>query len=783
MAQVPYDGGAPTVAPETRTPDDYQHIDAKPEQFGGLLAKGEQQLGAGTEKAAENVFDISQFRGKVNVDYAGNNYIDARNKLLYGDPTQPKVGPDGNPVLGPDGKPMPDTGYMGLEGRAAADQRESVLDNLRKLREQGRADLKSPQEQLEYDNQTRRIYAEAEGHIGVHAEQQWKQWAGGVNKSGAQLSLESYLRNLDNGTEMAHHARDFINYRVQEAQIRFGDTPQVIEATVAGAKQELLKAQVDAVGVHNPKQAIDILEKNRNIAGTQYDDMYNRLRGRFDHQSGVDFVEGQLGRSVDPQIRMLQQIGQRYGISPEYLSRTRQIETGNNPNQRSPTGAEGPFQFIKSTAAQYGVTNPYDFEQAADGAARLARDNKNHLSVSLGRPPSDAELYLAHQQGWFGAWKLLQNPTARAGDLVGDHAIAVNGGNPNAPASQFTEKWNNRFNAVPAQRALDPKSHADIMAAVMNNPNLSDQAKAAGLAHVSQFFQVENARTTDQDRLQRQQEQERKRLSDDTENTVLKDLYSDKPVTTVTSIVQNDHLTREAKERMIGVATRANRGEPLAHVSHDTTVDLINRMRLPADDPSRITDNKPLYDALIAGKLNKADFDWLQKQQTEARSPDGERLAERKKLFMHGVGPIIDKSDPLSQYTDHAGRLKTYEFEFDLDRKIDQYKKEGKDPFDLFNPAKPDYMGKPEALEPYKKRYGASLEDVTADKSGTARPGAPAAPAKFDINQVKSLAELQQAYRDHKIEQWQAQQFAIEKGWAGRKLQPGRIPEPADIRQ
>lgn len=154
--------------------------------------------------------------------------------------------------------------------------------------------------------------------------------------------------------------------------------------------------------------------------------------------------------------------GKKYGISPDYMARTFQIESGGNPNAyNAQSKAAGPFQFVPSTGAKYlNGASPFDVAGSADAAARLAADNKASLTKTLGREPTDAELYIAHQQGAVGAAKLLANPNARAGDLVGNSAIAANGGNPNAPASAFTSLWTTKFNggvgkAIPAE-AVSP---------------------------------------------------------------------------------------------------------------------------------------------------------------------------------------------------------------------------------------------------------------------------------------------------------------------------------------
>lgn len=136
----------------------------------------------------------------------------------------------------------------------------------------------------------------------------------------------------------------------------------------------------------------------------------------------------------------------QYGLPSGYLNRTMQIESRGDVNAVNPnSGAAGPFQFISSTARQYGLDNPHDLRASADAAARLARDNASVLRSRLGRDPTAAELYLAHQQGAGGAAKLLANPNARAADLVGKKAVEWNGGRPDMTAQEFANLWLRKF--------------------------------------------------------------------------------------------------------------------------------------------------------------------------------------------------------------------------------------------------------------------------------------------------------------------------------------------------
>lgn len=143
---------------------------------------------------------------------------------------------------------------------------------------------------------------------------------------------------------------------------------------------------------------------------------------------------------------LLRSFEERERLPAGYLARIRSIESADGRNTFNPkSGAAGDFQFIPSTARQYGLKNPYDLSESADAAARFTRDNMQYLQNKLGRTPTAGELYLAHQQGAGGAYKLLSNPDTPAGQLVGNKAIAWNGGDPNAPAMQFANKWVSKF--------------------------------------------------------------------------------------------------------------------------------------------------------------------------------------------------------------------------------------------------------------------------------------------------------------------------------------------------
>ena len=145
----------------------------------------------------------------------------------------------------------------------------------------------------------------------------------------------------------------------------------------------------------------------------------------------------------------------QYGLPAGYLARTYQIESGSGANLYNPLSkAAGGFQFIPSTAKQYGLKDPYDLVQSADAAARLAADNRAALQKAGIESPTAAQLYLAHQQGASGANKLLGGADTKATDIVGEKAVLWNAGKTSMTGPEFAERIMAKFEGTtPAVQA------------------------------------------------------------------------------------------------------------------------------------------------------------------------------------------------------------------------------------------------------------------------------------------------------------------------------------------
>lgn len=170
-----------------------------------------------------------------------------------------------------------------------------------------------------------------------------------------------------------------------------------------------------------------------------------------------------------------------HALAPDYLTKLVSIETGGtfDPNSfNKGSKASGLGQFIPGTWKSYGNgASPFDPGANLDATARLTIDNAKTLRNALGREPTQGELYLAHQQGATSAAKLLQNPDARAFDIVPPRNVvsnlpgALRGQASGMTAGQFASLWTNRFgDAGSAFAAAPQQAPAAVGGAVASVP-------------------------------------------------------------------------------------------------------------------------------------------------------------------------------------------------------------------------------------------------------------------------------------------------------------------------
>lgn len=190
-----------------------------------------------------------------------------------------------------------------------------------------------------------------------------------------------------------------------------------------------------------------------------------------------------------------------YNLPEGTLGRIMKTESGygNNPDAYKLTaGPSGPFQILESTGRKLGVVGPgYDYRldpvESAAAAAKYSEELSTGLRSVLGRTPTTGEIGLGYQQGLGGAKALLGNPNLsakealakalandpRISDPIAEAAkrISANGGNPDAPASQFTSQKISQYGGGPANPPALMAGLDKLMSTVTGTT--SDVVKAA----------------------------------------------------------------------------------------------------------------------------------------------------------------------------------------------------------------------------------------------------------------------------------------------------------------
>ena len=341
MAGVPYAGGVPEERPD-RAPAPVQQAQASADAFGAAV-------GRGAEAAAAGMFAYNAFYDTAAVDDQVNQLVQFSDRLRKGDPTKTSQGPNGEVI-------QMDTGYMGTKGQDAMRQREPVMKQLDDAIKQYGATLRTPQQKHAYEMQTRRMRSLWLQEIGGHANRQSQVWMEGVNNTGASQALRHIANYADDDTEFKNGEADFINFRVKAAETVYGAgmTDQIKREVIAKAKADAIKERIEAVATRDPARAMNLLEENRDVAGANYPEMYQKLRARNDAVEGPAIADQETGRT-----------GGRPAADQVHGAIIRQ-ESGGNPNVGNSTdGAVGIGQIMPDTFKQWAkpgedINNPRD---------------------------------------------------------------------------------------------------------------------------------------------------------------------------------------------------------------------------------------------------------------------------------------------------------------------------------------------------------------------------------------------------------------------------------------
>ena len=649
--------------------------------------------------------------------------------------------------------------YGSLEGKNAVDALPQYLKDVQQLGDEYAKGASNDRVRRQFAQNFSRQQGFAVSSAGQYAAGQRKRYESGLTQSLRTKAESEAVAYADDDVRFLD-AADIADQSVTQQQRQEGWSDEQAALERQKTRSNLWEKRLAALSIKDPIRANDLYNGAKDqIDGISRVRIEQHIETGLIQQGSRKIADGLVGRQKAREAAPRAETPATGEASPELLRAIEQTESGGQPGLTSPKGALGNMQLMPETAKEEarlaGV--PYDENRLRDDPEynrMLGTRVFNRYLASYGGNTTLALAAYNAGPARVNQWLKDYGDPRQGGITEAEWAAKI----PFGETRRYLEKIGGKVQIASAEPQVwgddrdlptmvrDARAEAERI-----SPGNARFADAAANQTIQRYQEEIKAPKIQRAELEKQAKEAQKAAQEATMNDWMAAAQAGKvDATGIWTRPELKVLDFNQKMQLQNATERMTKPEPMTQVSQGTTTELMDRLRLPDGDPRKITDTGPIYDSLIAGRLKKDDFNFVMKEFNDLRTQGGERLSQTQKDFFEHIKPQIDQSNPLLGKIDQTGKEQMYRYMFDVRRKIEQYRESGKNPYDLFDPSKPDYVGKPEAMKQYQTTINQSIQNFSQGmRAPTNRP-----PASVTVPLAPALPTGMQRQSGETLEEW-----------------------------
>lgn len=361
----------------------------------------------------------------------------------------------------------PETGLMVQKGRAALDAPNMMATKMAEIQKRFDETKNIPPEVRNMLQKSMIQMGRRYGDLaGRHALGEYGTFKAQTLQAKMELNMQDVSMNYMDDAHLQAKAKESFEL-LQSRATSEGWGQEQLDAEKLKLYSGMRSAQIDGMLRSGDPSQIVLANSVMNEAyerGQFWNDDYVRLQQNMKTalpSAAAKIEYGKLSQKIggSAALQKAVAVAEKNGVDPEFAAKVAIMESNGNPYAKNPkSSAGGMYQFIDGTAERYKLDDKFDVEKSSEAFTAMTKVNKAYLEKKLGRPVSNGELYLAHQQGEGGAAKLLSaSPMTKASAIVGSKAVKDNGGTADMTAQEFANLWIMKYEntQIPTERSID----------------------------------------------------------------------------------------------------------------------------------------------------------------------------------------------------------------------------------------------------------------------------------------------------------------------------------------